>query len=212
MKPVLAALLTVLNAGCSVVGIRDGTEEPKYSVVDRVGDIEIREYGPQIAAETTIDADETAARSAGFRRLAGYIFGANKGNAKIAMTVPVAQSQGTSASEKIAMTAPVSQSRDAAGRWVIRFMMPASFTMETLPTPNDPSIRLVQVAPETLGVLRFTGLTGVDAVAERRQALLASLQAGAWKPSGTPVTWFYDPPWTLPFLRRNEVAVPVARR
>jgi hypothetical protein len=206
-RPLLAALSTIMIAGCSVIGVRSGTEEPRYRVVDHVGDIEIREYGPRIAAETTIDADETAARSAGFRRLASYIFGANKGNAKIAMTAPVSQSPTT-----IAMTAPVSQSRDSAGRWVIRFYMPADSTMATLPTPNDSSVRLTEVAPETMGVLRFTGFAGAEAVAERRQALLASLRDGTWSPNGPPTTWFYDPPWTLPFLRRNEVAVPVSHR
>lgn len=212
LKSLLAGLIAVLNAGCSVVGIREGTEEPPFAVVDHVGNTEIRQYGPRIAAETTIDADETAARSAGFRRLAAYIFGANTGNATIAMTAPVAQSGNAGAPTSIAMTAPVAQRRDEAGRWVIRFTMPASSTMQTLPTPNDPSVRLVEVPPETMGVLRFSGFASEAVVAERRQQLLSSLQGGAWSPGGMPATWLYDPPWTLPFLRRNEVAVPVTKR
>lgn len=207
MRTMLAALITVLGAGCSVVGLRDGTEEPTFTVLDHVGDIEIRQYGAQVAAETTIDGNEAAARGAGFRRLAGYIFGDNSGTSKIAMTAPVAQS-----SETIAMTAPVGQSQDEAGRWVIRFTMPASATLATLPVPNNKLVRLIEVAPATYGVLRFSGFAGVEAVAERRAVLVQALQTGMWRSNGTPVAWFYDPPWALPFFRRNEVAVPVSHR
>jgi hypothetical protein len=203
-RSLIAALSSVLLAGCSVVGIREGTEEPKFQVVEHVGDIEIRSYGARIAAETTIEADEEAARNAGFRRLAGYIFGGNTAKTSIAMTAPVAQS-----SETIAMTAPVAQARDDAGRWTIRFFMPASATMATLPTPTDPEVRLVAVPPQTIAVLRFTGARDADAVQAKRTALLSGLEGTKWQPQGVPVAWFYDPPWTIPFLRRNEVAVPV---
>ena len=204
-RPLLAALSSLMLAGCSVVGIRDGTEEPKFELVDHVGDVEIRRYGPRIAAETTIEADEDAARNAGFRRLAGYIFGGNVAKASIAMTAPVAQS-----SENIAMTAPVSQARDATGRWTIRFFMPASATMATLPTPVDPEVRLVAVLPETIAVLRFSGARDPVTVQARRDDLIKGLSGTRWQPQGVPSAWFYDPPWTIPFLRRNEVAVPVS--
>lgn len=207
MKRQVTALVSgLLAAGCSVVGVRGGTEEPHYTVAGRVGAVEIRQYGTRIAAETTLDVDEASARSAGFRRVAGYIFGGNKGRVRIAMITPVAQS---AASETIAMTAPVSQLRDASGRWVIRFYMPAEYTMATLPTPNDDAVRLVEVPPETMGVLRFSGSTSIKAVDDKRTDLLAMLRGSAWQPVGMPVAWFYDPPWTLPFLRRNEVAVTV---
>ncbi len=209
------ALISIVSglalAGCSVVGVRDGTEEPSYSVTNHVGDIEIRTYGPRLAAETTIAADEYEARSAGFRKVAGYIFGANKTNDKIAMTAPVAQAPDSGSSQTIAMTAPVSQRQDAQGSWVIRFFMPSKYTMATLPTPTDPSVRLVEVPPETYAVLRFTGSTGTEKIQTERAALLSGLQASSWKPTGTPVAWFYDPPWTIPFLRRNEVAVAVEK-
>jgi hypothetical protein len=201
----LGALMSSLAlAGCSVVGVRDGTEEPAFTVAGQVGQVEIRQYGPRIAAETVIAGDEDAALRAGFRRVAAYIFGANKTGGKIAMTAPVAQS-----SETIAMTAPVAQSRDAQGRYVVRFFMPAQYSLATLPTPNDPGVHLVEIPGETMAVLRFSGLAGVDRIATQRTALLAALQNSPWQPAGTPVTWFYDPPWTIPFFRRNEVAVPV---
>eukprot|EP01037_Dinobryon_pediforme_P016069 gene16069-16241_t len=202
-RHLLAALSTVLLAGCSVVGVRD-TEEPKFDVIAHVGDIEIRQYGPRIAAEASIAADEDAARNQGFRKIAGYIFGANRSQTKIAMTAPVAQS-----SETIAMTAPVAQDKDAEGRWVIRFFMPAAYTLATLPQPTDPDVHLVEVPAATMAVLRYTGFWGADTVAEKRAALVQGLKASKYTPQGTPVAWFYDPPWTIPFLRRNEVAVPV---
>jgi hypothetical protein len=190
-----------------VIGVRDGTEEPLFQVIDQIGVVEIRQYGARIAAETVIAADEEAARSAGFRRLAGYIFGGNHAGAKIAMTAPVAQS-----GETIAMTAPVSQSRDETGRWVVRFYMPAKLSLQTLPVPNDPEVLLREVQPETMGVLRFSGVASPDKVSTQRKALMDLLQTSRWQPTGTPVAWFYDPPWAIPFLRRNEVAVGVTRR
>jgi SOUL heme-binding protein len=205
----LAALTsTLVLICCSTVGVRD-TEEPAFTVVASIGAVQVRQYGPRLAAETVVDGDEEATRNAGFRRLAGYIFGGNQGGVKIAMTAPVAQE---AAGTRIGMTAPVAQSRDAAGRWRIRFFMPAGFTLATLPQPNDPTVALVTVAPETVAVLRFSGTLGADAVAARTGELVGALEGSAWRPAGEPVAWFYDPPWTLPPLRRNEVALPVSPR
>ncbi|MCB1265203.1 MAG: heme-binding protein [Mycobacterium sp.] len=193
----------LVQAGGTVVGIRNGTEEPPFTVERRLGDVEIRRYGSRIAAETTVDADEEGARNEGFRRLARYIFGGNTGKAKIAMTAPVAQQQG----EKIAMTAPVAAQRDAADHWVIRFFMPADRTLDSLPTPDDDRVKLVDVAPERVAVLGFSGIPSPTSVAARTTELLTTLRANSLDPAGDPVAWFYDPPWTIPFRRRNEVAV-----
>lgn len=193
----------IAEAGGSIVGIRHGTEEPAYTVEQTIGEVEIRRYGPRIAAETTITADEEAARNEGFRRLAGYIFGRNTAKTKIAMTAPVAQQQ----SQKIAMTAPVAAQRTSAGDWVIRFFMPSEHTLQTLPTPNDQRVRLVEVPGETVAVLRFSGVASPEAITRRTAELLAILKRNGLTAQGGPVTWFYDPPWTLPFRRRNEIAV-----
>ena len=197
----LAASLSV--TACSVVGVRS-VEEPAFTVVDRVGAVEIREYGPRVAAQTLVDADVESARNTGFRRIAGYIFGGNHAGASIAMTAPVAQ-----AGQKIAMTAPVAQ---AGGGQLIQFFMPKQYTLATLPVPNDPAVELVAVPPRTMAVLRFSGGIGADAVAAKGDALQAALAGSAWEPSGTVAAWFYDPPWTLPPFRRNEVVIAVARR
>lgn len=205
-RRLIPALSALALAACSVAGERTA-EEPKYTVAGRIGDVEIRQYGPRIAAETVVRNEEREARSDGFRLLADYIFGNNQGGAKIAMTAPVAQE---AAGSSIAMTAPVAQQKDVEGNWRIRFFMPASYTMATLPKPNNPKVALTTVAPETMAVLRFTGSTAPEAVAARTTELVAALERSAWRPAGPPMAWFYDPPWTLPNRRRNEVAIPVS--
>jgi len=204
----LSVLSGLVLGACTVIGVRDGTEEPRFEVIDRQGAVEIRRYGPRLAAETLVaSASETAARSEGFRRLAGYIFGGNQAAAKIAMTAPVAQ-----ASERIAMTAPVGASAAGDGSWTIRFYMPAEFTRDTLPVPNDARVTIVKLPAETVAVLRYAGVPSPTAAAEQRAALLAALASGPWQAAGDPGDWFYDPPWTLPPLRRNEAVVAVVPR
>ncbi|WP_395311067.1 heme-binding protein [Mycobacterium sp. AMU20-3851] len=189
-----------------IFGVRIGTEEPFYLQEDRLGDVEIRRYGPRIAAQTRVSGDGSDARSEGFRRLAGYIFGGNHRAETIAMTAPVAQH-----GEKIAMTAPVAQSNQGgSGDSVIRFYMPSKWSMDTLPEPDDPTVTVVQVPAERFAVLRFTGDRSPTAVTKKSAELLKALHGSRFHPDGDPVAWFYDPPWTLPFRRRNEVAVPLS--
>ena len=197
------------EAGESIVGVRRRTEEPTYTVEQRIDGAEIRRYGPRIAAETTVNAGEEAARSKGFRRLAGYIFGGNHSEAKIAMTAPVAQQSIGGKGEKIAMTAPVAQHPGGGDQWVIRFFMPADKTMDSLPQPDNPAVRLVTVPAETVAVRRFTGSRSTSAVATQTAALMGALEKAGLHADGEPAAWFYDPPWTIPMLRRNEVIVPV---
>lgn len=182
----------VIDAAGTVVGYRHGTKEPDYSVEKLSRDVEIRRYGARVAAETTVTAGEEAARNAGFRRLARYIFGGNRVHEKIAMTAPVAQ--------------------EAAGerRWVIRFFMPADKTLESLPEPDDGDVRLVAVPPEMVAVHRFTGSRSRRAIAAHTAELMTTLRETGFEAVDTPEAWFYDPPWTVPALRRNEIAVPVA--
>jgi SOUL heme-binding protein len=198
----------IVESAVAGVGIRAGTEEPKYSRRRLADNVELRRYGPRIAAETTVIDDENRARNIGFRRLAGYIFGANRRNETISMTAPVSQ-QPTRGGEQIAMTAPVVQTVAPDRGFVIRFFMPSKWTMETLPTPNDDQVRLVTVPPETVAVLQFSGDRSPTAVAARTDELMKALQDNGIKPAGRADAWFYDPPWTLPFLRRNEIAIPV---
>ena len=200
----LALLPSLLLGACSVVGIRD-TPEPASTVIDRIGTVEIRRYGPTAAAETTIVGSELYARSIGFQRLFAYITGSNTGRGKIAMTAPVAQAP----AEKIAMTAPVAQTQTPDGAWTVRFFLPPALTAATAPQPLDRRVTIVPVPPHLMAVLRFSGQATPDTVSTEGRRLDAILASSAWRADGPMVAWFYDPPWTLPPFRRNEVARPV---
>lgn len=201
---------SLLIAGCSVFGNRSGYEQPGYKVVESLGEsTEIRAYEPRVAAEARVENEDLdEGRDAAFRLLFDYITGSNRTAAKIAMTVP-AESTGTS--EKIAMTAPVEPSRTRDNRVYMRFFLPAKFDRETAPRPLDPRITIVDVPVQTVAVLRFSGFGGEDTVAEKKRELLRSLATTSWKPLSDSVVYSYDPPWTLPFFRRNEVVVAVGR-
>ena len=201
-------LITLLAGVGQLVGIRAGTEQPPYEVVGQVGEAEIRRYAPQIAAEAIVEGPVETARNEGFRRVAGYIFGDNTAKTSVAMTAPVVQARAGN-SESIAMTSPVVQKPAGGESWSIQFIMPSKYTMATLPQPNDPRVRLVEIPARTFAVVRFSGLGKAEAVANHEKALDAALAGSAWRASGEAVTWYYDPPWTVPFMRRNEVARPV---
>ena len=212
MRNGVAALASgLLLSACSVVGVRT-VEEPPFKVLGDVGGhvggdvgtVQIRSYGPRLAAEAVVDGGEIDARSKGFQLLAGYIFGGNSARTSIAMTAPVAQS-----SQTIAMTAPVDQARDANGQWRIRFYMPAKYTRDTLPTPTNPAVQIVEAPAQTVAVLRYSGIPTKEAVRDADARLLTALSGSAWRPVGAPFAWFYDPPWTIPPLRRNEAVVAV---
>ncbi|MDH4400065.1 MAG: heme-binding protein [Burkholderiaceae bacterium] len=199
-------LLCTLLSLSTLTGIAMATEEPSYRSILQEAPFEIREYPSLIAAEVTVSGERSEAVSAGFRLLAGYIFGGNTRKQSIAMTAPVIQNE--SPNEKIAMTAPVMQSPDPSG-WIIRFIMPASYTLETLPTPNDPKVRLVSLPPKRLAVVRFSGLVDDNDVEQQTAVLRTFIAKQKLTAIGTPSLARYDPPWTLWFLRRNEVMLEV---
>ena len=204
-KSIFSAASSLMLGACSVVGIQ-GVEEPAYQVIDRVDTVEIRRYAPRVAAEVMLVGDPDQVRSPGFRKIAAYIFGKNQMGAKIAMTAPV--DQRPVAGQTIDMTAPVAQDH-IDGAWRIRFYMPKTYALDDLPIPTDPDVVLTVVPAETVATLRFTGARDSVAVATRQDELLAILTESRWRPTGAPGAWFYDPPWTLPWFRRNEVAIPV---
>lgn len=183
------------------------TEEPAFSVVIQEGDFEVRDYPALIAAEVAVTGSRDEASNAGFRLLAGYIFGGNTRRQSIAMTAPVVQQRTTS--ETIAMTAPVTQSGGDRA-WVVRFVMPSSYTMETLPTPNDARVRLVSVPSQRFAVVRFSGLARPADVERRTASLRAFLERRQLSVAGAASLARYDPPWTPWFMRRNEVWIPLA--
>lgn len=189
------------------------TEEPQYRIERVYGSFEVRVYEPTIVAETVVTGSFGDGSSEGFRRLAGYIFGANDGNRRIAMTAPVGAEPARSApGPKIAMTAPVGSERTAEG-WVVTFTMPSAFSLKTLPVPDDARVRLREVPARRVAAVRFSGTWGAD----KFEALAAKLvtdakDAGLFPADTPPVFARYDPPWTPWFLRRNEVLIPLDAR
>ena len=199
----------MLSAGLLVAAlwgpIVSNVEQPKYQVVESSGDIEIRDYRPMIVAEAEVSGDRRHAIGKGFRVIADYIFGNNTTAQKVPMTAPVTQ-QG---SEKIAMTAPVTQQGEG-NTWRVRFIMPSSYTMDKLPKPNNPAVELKEVGAKRYAVIRFSGMAGEDSLKRRTKELDAFISAKNLTPQSVPTYAFYNPPWTLPFLRRNEVMVEIS--
>jgi SOUL heme-binding protein len=182
-------------------------EQPSFQVIGAVGPIEIRHYGPRLAAEADMGPGSgiEAKQEATFMTLAAFIFGQNRLGPEVAMTAPVSVEKVTA---PIAMTAPVAMEPGEHGR-IMRFFMPAEYTLETLPRPGDDRVRIVTVPAQTLAVLRFSGEADEQQVAERKAELLAGLAGSNWGPVGEPGFFGYDPPMTPPELRRNEVFVEV---
>ncbi|MFT5583570.1 MAG: hypothetical protein ACI9VR_001148 [Cognaticolwellia sp.] len=185
---------------------REGLEKPDYRVASTYDDLEVREYAPRIQAQVTVDGPREDATSAGFRILAGYIFGGNTGQEKIAMTAPVSTSADTS--EKIAMTAPVSTQAQDQG-YTISFMMPSKWTLDTLPVPDDGRIQLLEVPGYQAAVRTFSGRVTPKKIDAQSEKLRASMQAQGLSPQGEVMVSQFDPPWTLFFMRRNEVELRV---
>lgn len=200
------AVVAVVALGAALWGpIVSNVEQPKYKVVQSSGNIEIRDYAPMIVAETEVSGDRREAIGKGFRIIADYIFGNNTASQKVAMTAPVTQ-QG---SEKIAMTAPVAQQGEGDSR-TVHFVMPSSYTMETLPKPNNPAVELKEVPGKRFAVIRFSGMGGQESLDRHAKELDAFLSAKKLTALSPPTYAFYNPPWTMPFLRRNEVLVEIA--
>ncbi len=205
LKATLIAVPLIALSACNV----GQYEEPHYTVSQTDDDsIELRDYAPRIVAQTEVTGPRQEAISAGFRRIADYIFGNNAPKESIAMTAPVIQQ--AQPGKKIAMTAPVIQQAEG-DKWIVQFVMPAEYTLATLPKPTNPEVKLLKVPAKKMLVIRFSGSKDDANIAEHRAQLEEYAAAHRLKTAGAPVLAFYDPPWTLPFLRRNEVMLQLAR-
>lgn len=180
-------------------------EEAPYTVIKADGRFELRDYAPQLLAEIIVDGDLEGAGSKAFRPLFDYISGANRARSRIAMTAPVSQAP---PGDKIAMTAPVGQQR-VQGQWAVSFMMPAAYTLETLPTPVDQRITLRQVPARRVAAVRYSGFWSEEKYRRHKEQLEAWITANGLAVSGEPVWARYNAPFTPWFLRRNEVLIPV---
>ena len=169
------------------------TPEPNWHSVRQDGDIEVRDYDPMIVAEVTASGERYAAIKEGFRVLAGYIFGGNTPQTKIAMTAPVMQEALKNPEE-----------------WAIRFVMPMGYTMAYLPKPQDMRIVFLKIPATRVAVIRFSGFNMDDNLSRHLDILTGWLKTQNIHPMGPPIYAFYNPPWTLPFLRRNEIMMRIS--
>ena len=201
-------MLATVIVVATLAGTAMAVEEPAFKQVSREGAFELRDYPAVVVAQVTVTGDQKEAANQGFRLLAGYIFGGNKRRQTIAMTAPVAQQ---AASEKIAMTAPVAQMQTSTGAWVVRFTMPSAYTLQTLPVPDDARVELRNIEPARFAVLRFSGLAQPADVEAKSNELLAQVKSHRLRALGPVSLAQYNPPWTLWFMRRNEVMVEVER-
>ena len=211
-----ATALGLLFLGLAVwVGVGmysiSGIEQPRYAVVEKRDGYEIRQYEPQLAAEVTVDGAFTAATNRGFRQLADYIFGNNTvqgtKSESIAMTSPVIEREGDDSSAPIAMTSPVVERSPETGKRVITFVMPSQYTVETLPRPNNEEVRIVEIPARRCAALRFSGNMDDDKADRKKAELVALLDRDGIAHTGPPMLAQYNPPWTPPFMRRNEVMI-----
>lgn len=204
MKKIVALLSGFWLVGCSVMGVRNAPE-PEYQVVLRDGEFEIRTYPSLWVAETLVDANYTEAGSIGFNRLAGYIFGGNTRREQMTMSTPVIREAD---SQQMAMTAPVLQQPEGR-QWRMAFVMPAGYSLETLPIPLDTDVTLKQLLAKKVAVLQYSGLLSEDVIARNSQKLLDWINQRSVKPISSTRSAAYDPPWTIPMLRRNEIHVDI---
>ncbi|MDK9716859.1 MAG: heme-binding protein [Trichlorobacter sp.] len=190
-----------------LTGTMDGmaTEEAPYKVLKNDGIFELREYEPQILAEIIVDGDVEDVGNTAFRPLFRYISGDNRSRSKISMTAPVSQE---TKGEKISMTAPVSQEK-VKGKWAVSFMMPASYTMETIPVPDNPAIKLRQVPTRTVAAVRYSGFWSEEKYLLHKEKLEAWLRDNKLTAAGEAVWARYNPPFTLWFFFCNEILIPV---
>jgi effector-binding domain-containing protein len=204
MLPAIRILLTILFI---FIGATDAMaiEEATYQVVKKEDRFEIRDYAPHILAETIVEGTIKEAGNKAFKRLFAYISGNNRSNGKLAMTAPVSQ---VPRGEKIKMTAPVGQ-QSVQGRWAVSFMMPAAYTLETLPVPEDSKVSLRQVPARRLAAVRYSGFWSEKSYLRYRQELESWIHEKSLTIVGEPVWARYNPPFTPWFLRRNEILIPV---
>ena len=190
------------------------TEEPKYEVLTSQAPFELRHYAPTLIAQTIVEGDMDAASNKGFRLIADFIFGNNlaagsEQAAKIAMTAPVTVEPQSS---KIAMTAPVTiePQSGSAQQWRVHFVMPSQYTLATIPKPKNSAVTLHELPSKYFVVHRYSGFNTEARVQEKTDEALAWAKQQSLKVVGTPQLSRYDPPWTLPMFRRNEIMVEVA--
>jgi hypothetical protein len=197
MRFLTAILTTFLFLSSLFVSKAMAVEEPSYQVLQAEPPIELRRYPGFIVAETEVNGDFDAASRTGFRRVAGYIFGDNQAPA--------------GGSRKIAMTAPVTVEPKEGGGWRLHFVMPSSESLTSLPQPGNPEVAIRPVPEHDVAAIRFSGWTTQASIATNTAQLEAWMAEKNLQAAGAPKVARYDDPFTLPWRRRNEILIPVAK-
>lgn len=198
---ILSAAAIIIIGATNIMAI----EEAPYKVLKKSDKFEIRDYAPHILAETVVDGDLEEAGNKAFKKLFNYISGENRSRSKVSMTAPVSQEK---SGEKIPMTAPVGQQR-AQDKWAVSFTMPASYTLETLPVPDDLKITLRQVPARRMAAVRYTGTWSEKNYLQNKLELESWIRKQGLTAVSDPLWARYNPPFTPWFLRRNEILIPV---
>ena len=194
-------LLSVLAFGAAMIGpIMSNVEVPAYKILKKEQNIEIRQYPPLIIAEVKTAGSRQASISDGFRILADFIFGNNEGEKQLSMNGPITQQEGI----KIAMTAPVQQEKTDT-EWAISFIMPSKFSIDTIPNPINDRIKIIQIPSKRYAVVTFSGRSTEENLTTHTNELEKYINGSNYSKAGNAKYAFYNPPWTLPFLRRNEI-------
>ena len=200
-------VLAILSMAVILIGATEvlSIEEISYTLLKKNGKFELRDYASHILAETVVDGNFEEAGKKAFNRLFRYISGDNRSRRKKSKTAPASQEE---KGEKISMTAPVEQ-RPTQGRWAVSFMMPAFYTLETLPEPEDPLITLRQVPGRQMAAVRYSGFWSERSYQRNKRDLESWIDDQGFIIVGDPVWARYNSPFTLWFLRRNEILIPV---
>lgn len=212
----IVAVLVVWSAGSYLV--ERSVKTPVYTVLEKRGEYEVREYESYITAQVEVSGSHEEALNEGFRILAGYIFGGNTGQASLEMTAPVTEGTAETLAMtapvtvkegvKLAMTAPVTEGEGAMGR-VVSFVMPAEYTLETLPKPNDARIMFVQQPARKVAALRFSWFRNGSRVQKKQEELLSLLARDGVVLAGNPEYAGYNAPLTAPWMTRNEILIEI---
>ena len=200
MQITLLIMSLIMGAPCAMA-----IEEAAFKVIEKNKPFEIRDYAPYIVAEVIVDGSMTSAGNRAFRVLFEYISGENESRNKITMTAPVSQEV---VGEKIKMTAPVGQ-QAMQGKWAVSFMMPATYTMETLPKPTNLAITLRPLPTQRMAVIRYSGFWSEKNYHQHKAELVSWIISKEFVITGEPVWARYNPPFTPWFLRRNEILIPI---
>ncbi len=165
-------------------------EEPKFTVLEKLGKIEIRNYESYLVAQAEVNGDRQSSGTQGFKILAGYIFGQNEGDHTIAMTAPVVQTE-------------------TKDRWVIQFMMPTKYHLENLPKPKNKAVQFKTIPAKKIAAITYSGRWTDDNYFEHLEILKKELEKTKLKPKGEPLWARYNSPFTPWFLRKNEILIEV---